>query len=117
MIEIYENTAINEKLYYRKSPSGLDVYVIPKVGFSKTYAYFAFKFGGRDTKNIIDGQLVKFPEGTAHFLEHKLFESREKDLFRRFNEKGASVNAFTNASSTVYYFSCTEQVRRISTNC
>ena len=36
MIEIYENTAINEKLYYRKSPSGLDVYVIPKVGFSRS---------------------------------------------------------------------------------
>ncbi len=111
MIEIYENTAINEKLHYKKTPSGLDVYVIPKAGFSKTYAYFAFKFGGRDTQLIIDGQSVKFPEGTAHFLEHKLFESREKDLFKKFNEKGASVNAFTNASSTVYYLSCSESLK------
>lgn len=111
MIEIYENTTLQERLHYKKSPSGLDVYVIPKAGFSKAYAYFAFKFGGRDTERIVNDQLVRFPEGTAHFLEHKLFESQEKDLFKRFNARGATVNAYTNAASTVYYFSATEHLQ------
>lgn len=111
MIEIFENHYLNEKLHYKKSASGLDIYTIPKQGFSKTFVYFGVKFGGKDVAKIVDGQVKKWPEGTAHFLEHKLFESQEKDLFQKFNSRGASINAYTNASSTVYYFSCTEQLR------
>lgn len=110
MIEIYENKELKERLHYKKTASGLDVYVIPKEGFTKTYVYFAVKFGGRHTATIVDNQLLKLPEGTAHFLEHKLFESQEKDLFKRFNARGASVNAYTNATATVYYFSATELI-------
>jgi predicted Zn-dependent peptidase len=31
----------------------------------------------------------------AHFLEHKLFEKEEEDLFTAFAEENAQANAFT----------------------
>lgn len=50
------------------------------------------------------------PEGIAHYLEHKLFESQEGDAFARFAETGASANAFTSFESTCYLFTCTDRL-------
>ncbi len=110
MIEKYSNAHFHEELFFKRAASGLDMYIVPKKGFSKTFVYFAVSYGGMDSHFILDGRNVKVPGGVAHFLEHKLFESKDSSLFAAFNQRGANVNAFTNGNSTVYHFSCTEMV-------
>ena len=40
---------IGERCYYDTLPNGLPVYVLPKPGFSKSFAFFAVHYGGNDT--------------------------------------------------------------------
>jgi predicted Zn-dependent peptidase len=108
MIEKYTNEHLGETLHYKKAASGLDMYVVQKKDFTKTFAYYATAYGGNDSEFLHRGVHIEMPQGMAHFLEHKLFESKEKSIFKRFNQRGASVNAYTNAKATVYYFSATE---------
>ena len=48
------------------------------------------------------------PEGIAHFLEHKLFESEDLDAFARYAKTGASANAYTSFDKTCYLFQCSD---------
>ena len=50
------------------------------------------------------------PDGVAHFLEHKLFEKEEEDLFTAFAEENAQANAFTSFDRTSYLFSATSNI-------
>lgn len=103
---------INETLYYEKLPNGLDVYILPKHGFSKTYATFTTKYGSIDNHFQIPGKdKVKVPDGIAHFLEHKMFEEEDGDVFNKFADYGASANAFTSFDRTAYLFSSTGHVK------
>ncbi|HBL41058.1 MAG TPA: insulinase family protein [Ruminococcaceae bacterium] len=105
--EIY-NELLDEKYYHIAHPTGLNIYVMPKVGYSGAYAVFGTNYGSIDTKiRNENGESVDIPEGTAHFLEHKLFESEDLDAFERYAKTGASANAFTSFDSTCYLFSCT----------
>lgn len=89
--------------------NGLAVYIMEKAGFSSSYAVFGTKYGSIDTKFSRNGEeVIEVPEGIAHFLEHKLFESEEGDTFSRFAETGAYCNAFTSFDRTCYLFSCTK---------
>jgi len=57
--------------------------------------------------------MTELPEGTAHFLEHKLFEGEEgEDAFTRFSQTGASANAYTSFDQTCYLFSCAGEFRK-----
>lgn len=103
---------INEKLYYEKLDNGLDVYILPKHGFSKSYATFTTKYGSIDNYFQIPGkEEVKVPDGIAHFLEHKMFEEEDGDVFNKFANYGASANAFTSFDRTAYLFSSTGHVK------
>lgn len=103
---------INETLYYEKLPNGLDVYILPKHGFSKTYATFTTKYGSIDNHFQVPGKdKVKVPDGIAHFLEHKMFEEEDGDVFNKFADYGASANAFTSFDRTAYLFSSTGHVK------
>ncbi|WP_138493917.1 EF-P 5-aminopentanol modification-associated protein YfmH [Paenibacillus pinistramenti] len=102
---------LQETLYHEKMDNGLEVYVLPKPGFSKTYATFSTKYGSIDNHFKVEGQdEVKVPDGIAHFLEHKMFEEPEGDIFSTFASNGASANAFTSFNQTVYLFSATDHV-------
>ncbi|WP_019152722.1 EF-P 5-aminopentanol modification-associated protein YfmH [Robertmurraya massiliosenegalensis] len=103
---------LQEELYYEKLANGLDVYILPKKGFNKTYATFTTKYGSVDNHFIPLGkdQYVKVPDGIAHFLEHKLFEKEDGDVFQQFSRQGASANAFTSFTRTAYLFSSTSDV-------
>ena len=46
------------------------------------------------------------PEGIAHYLEHKLFENEDCDVFDLYAKTGANANAFTSFDKTCYLFSC-----------
>lgn len=100
-----------ESYYQFTTKAGYPVTVIYKPGHSKIYAMFGTNYGSMDTIcEPIDGSdPFKIPEGTAHFLEHKLFEGEKEDAFTRYSRTGANANAFTSCDKTVYLFSCTER--------
>ncbi|MCG7407429.1 insulinase family protein [Paenibacillus sp. ACRRX] len=102
---------VQETLYYERMDNGLDVFVLPKPGFQKTYATFSTRYGSVDNHFQVEGQTpIQVPDGIAHFLEHKMFEEPEGDIFATFAQQGASANAFTTFDRTVYLFSATNHV-------
>lgn len=102
---------LQETLYHEQLPNGLHVYLLPKQGFQKTYATFTTKYGSIDNDfQPPNGERIQVPDGIAHFLEHKMFEQEEGDVFEDFSKNGASANAFTSFNRTAYLFSCTERV-------
>jgi len=105
---------LQEELYHEKLENGLEVYILPKKGFNKTYATFTTKYGSIDNHFVPAGkkELVKVPDGIAHFLEHKLFEKENGDVFQQFSRQGASANAFTSFTRTAYLFSSTSDVEK-----
>jgi len=108
--KVKENKAINEKYYYKKHKSGLDVYVYPK-DFGTSYAAFATKFGSCEREFVTGGKHVVLPDGVAHFLEHKMFENPDgRDTFELYAKTGASANAYTSNEKTVYLFSAADNV-------
>ncbi|MCR6596558.1 insulinase family protein [Bacillus halotolerans] len=114
MIKPIEFEQLQETLYHEKMSNGLDVYVLPKKGFNKTYAVFTTKYGSIDNQFVPLGkdEMVQVPDGIAHFLEHKLFEKADGDVFQDFSKQGASANAFTSFTRTAYLFSSTSNVER-----
>ncbi|CEG26860.1 metalloendopeptidase [Bacillus sp. B-jedd] len=112
MVEKIEFKQLSEALFYEKLPNGLDVYILPKNGFNKTYATFTTKYGSIDNTFKPPGkdEFVNVPDGIAHFLEHKLFEKEDGDVFQQFSRQGASANAFTSFTRTAYLFSSTSRV-------
>lgn len=102
---------LQETLYFEVMDNGLHVYVLPKPGFQKTFATFATKYGSIDNHFKVEGEEeIKVPDGIAHFLEHKMFEKEDGDVFTKFSSHGASANAFTSFEQTVYLFSATEHI-------
>ncbi|MEE1132119.1 MAG: pitrilysin family protein [Caryophanon sp.] len=103
---------LDETLYYEKLDNGLDVYILPKKGFSKTFVTFTTKYGSIDRTFVPIGEeeMITVPDGIAHFLEHKMFEKEDGDVFQKFSELGASANAFTSFTRTAYLFSGTNHI-------
>lgn len=104
-----KNERLSESYFEIDHPSGLKILVYPKPGYKSAYAVFGTRYGSIDTQFRLpeDEDFTTVPEGIAHFLEHKLFESEELDAFQRYAETGASANAYTSFDKTCYLFSCT----------
>ena len=98
----------DETVYYGVHPTGLPIYVLPKKGFSSTYAVIGTRYGSVDNAFVVDGEQLCVPAGIAHYLEHKLFENEDGDAFQKYAKTGASANAYTSFMQTAYLFSCTE---------
>lgn len=103
---------LQETLFHERLDNGLNVYILPKRGFSKTYVTFTTKYGSIDRTFIPRGKkdFVTVPDGIAHFLEHKMFDKKEGDVFQKFGVLGASANAFTSFTRTSYLFSTTNNL-------
>ena len=81
-------------------------------GYSSAYALFGTEYGSVESSFIDkDGALIQIPAGTAHFLEHKMFESEEGDAFALYAKTGASANAYTSFDKTAYLFSCSDNFK------
>lgn len=108
-IQFIKNDILEEGYYSIDHKSGLKIYVYPKEEYTSAYAVFGTKYGSIDTrfKRSDRADFIEIPAGTAHFLEHKLFESEELDAFQRYAKTGASANAYTSFDRTCYLFSCT----------
>lgn len=112
-MQINKYEQFNEACYQAKLPNGLTVTLLPKAGFHKTYATFTTNYGSIDNTFVPAGgtELHRFPDGIAHFLEHKMFEKADHDAFQTFGEYGASANAFTSFTKTSYLFSATRNLK------
>ncbi len=109
-IKVIHDEITGEKYNYIKHSSGLDILVWEMEGFSSTEALFGTKYGSINTmfKTEDDENYTAVPEGIAHFLEHKLFENEDTDVFDLYAKTGASANAYTSFDKTCYLFSCSD---------
>ena len=105
---LYTSNLLGEKYYKIEHKSGLRIYVFPK-DRTGTYAIFSTRFGGATSEYVIDGKKYEIPLGCAHFLEHKMFDNKDRpgadDIF---SALGAYDNAYTSSDRTAYLFSCSE---------
>ncbi|MCT2534589.1 insulinase family protein [Aquibacillus koreensis] len=103
---------LKENLYSEQLDNGLSVFLLPKPEMSKTYGIFSTDYGSIDNTFVPIGQTepITVPDGIAHFLEHKLFEKEDRDVFQDFTKRGASANAFTSFTKTAYLFSSTSNI-------
>ncbi|TCI21969.1 pitrilysin family protein [Exiguobacterium sp. SL-9] len=100
---------VGETLHHTVLENGLTVYLLKKTGYEKTYATFTTKYGSIDRRFKTE-DWVDVPDGIAHFLEHKMFEKEDGDVFQQFGRLGASANAFTSFTRTAYLFGATSNV-------
>lgn len=97
--------ALRETVRHCVLPNGLNVYVDVKPGYGRQFAFFAVRCGGMDLRfRGEDGSWVDAPAGTAHFLEHKAFDTKDGGALRRMAASGVDPNAYTTPSMTGYYF-------------
>ena len=92
--------------------NGLRVVIWHKPGYARSLFMMATPLGAMDICQVDEhGTQCVYPAGIAHFLEHKMFEKKDRDVMDDFSRMGASVNAFTSYGETAYYFSTSEDVR------
>lgn len=117
------DTIFNDRLgdqYQRMiHSSGLEILLFPKKCVT-TFATLVFRFGSQDTAFRMGNREHKVPDGTAHFLEHKLFARPDgTDANEAFSRVGAEANAWTSYDKTAYLFStgepCDEALRTLVT--
>ena len=107
---VYTNEHLGSSYSVYHHSSGLEIYLMRLEGFSTVNAAFATRYGSVNTtfRTDKDDDFVTVPMGIAHYLEHKLFENEDSDVFELYSKTGASGNAYTSFDQTVYTFSCTD---------
>lgn len=110
--QIVKNERTGEQYTYVKHPTGLNIYIWKMEDYSTSYALFGTKYGSINTKFKTKNEpdFITVPNGIAHYLEHKLFENEDCDVFSLYAKTGASANAYTSFDKTCYLFSCTDNV-------
>lgn len=89
---------------------GLKVIYVEKPSFCQSYAGIGVNYGSRDLEYQVSGRNIVAPSGTAHFLEHKLFQMPNGDAFSMFSKENAHANAYTGLEKTIYYFTTTDSI-------
>lgn len=110
--KVVRNERTGEQYTYVKHPTGLDIFIWKMEDYSTTHALFGTKYGSINTKfkTKDEPDFITVPNGIAHYLEHKLFENEDCDVFSLYAKTGASANAYTSFDKTCYLFSCTDNV-------
>ncbi len=99
-------------IYSEKLDNGLEIYVIPKDSVNNIYATFSTKFGAVNNEftPIGEDEMIRVPDGVAHFLEHQVFNQKDgRDPLNFFTSNGASGNANTSYYKTTYLFTGTDK--------
>ena len=96
---------MREEVWTAAAPGGGRVWAVP--GSScRCHAVLLVDFGSIDA-GAPGGPAL--PEGTAHFLEHRLFEKPEGDMTGRFTGLGADVDAQTGLTGTSFSFTASAE--------
>ena len=69
---------IGETVLEKTLPNGLKIFIVPKPQHRKKYAFFATRYGGMDMQFIRNGEKCDTPAGIAHYLEHKMFDTKQR---------------------------------------
>jgi predicted Zn-dependent peptidase len=99
---------LGESVCRETLPNGLQICIVPKPEHAKKYAFFATRYGGMDVRFERDGVWQDTPAGIAHYLEHKMFDTKEGNALQELAKNGAEPNAFTSNAMTGYYFDSVE---------
>ena len=102
-----ELKGLDQSIFYKKLKNGLEVYMIPYQNKANYAMHYITKFGSNITEFIPLGKTTKItiPDGTAHFLEHKMYEQEDGiDPFTFAAKTGTSSNASTSYKTTRYFF-------------
>ena len=87
-MERHEFSRTGEVCWTGRLPSGLPVFVYPKPEYGKSYAFFAANYGGMDLRYEQGGVWTDSPAGVAHFLEHKMFDTRAGNALQTLTQGG-----------------------------
>ena len=75
-IKEVKSSRAGDSYFKIKHSSGLNIFVYPKQGYRSAYAIIGTNYGSVNTCFSSDGgEKITVPDGIAHYLEHKLFES------------------------------------------
>ena len=92
-----------EALYTETLDNGLKILMVPNYKVKNFYLTINTKFGSIHTDFKFNGKNFKLPKGTAHFLEHLLFNMPDgSSAHDYFSQIGSNVNAFTSYDVTCY---------------
>ena len=96
-------SGIKREVYHEKLNNGLDVYML-NFKSKNYYISMTSRFGSSITfvKDLKTNKKVQIKTGTAHFLEHQLFEEEKINAFTRLANLGANANAYTSYDNTSY---------------
>ncbi|MBQ4634039.1 MAG: insulinase family protein [Bacilli bacterium] len=102
----YNLNNLDVNVFEHVCKNGLRVYLIPRKDIRSFYATFNVKYGSNILKFKLNDETIEIPKGTAHFLEHKMFEQESGETpFDFYASRGLDCNASTNNSKTNYLFS------------
>jgi len=95
---------LEQDIYSFSLKNGFQVYIVPYKNKKNYYAVLGTKYGSKDISFITNNKKITTPYGTAHFLEHKMFEMEDGiDPFKFFSKSGVNTNASTTFDNTRYY--------------
>lgn len=92
----------DELIYYERISNGLEVYMYPKETAKNFYITYNTRYGSINTDYKVNNKVYHNPQGTAHFLEHQMFQDTDGPIFPQFASLGSSVNAYTTYDLTCY---------------
>ena len=105
ILQELRESRMDESVLLAEAAGGARIAFARKPGFATSAAHFGVRFGSNDLRFYgADRQIVSVPTGSAHFLEHKLFEGRDEKVFDRFSRLGADFNGGTSFATTTYHF-------------
>lgn len=101
-----ELIGIDQDVYFEELNNGLKIYILPFKNKNNYFISYFTKFGSLilDFYSEDKKEMIKVPDGIAHFLEHKMFEQEDgMDPFEFFAQSGTGCNASTSYKVTRYY--------------
>ena len=103
-MKIFNYFGKEQRVYYEKLDNGLEIYVVPNKNIKRYHIEAVTKYGSEIEKvKLSNGKYLSIPHGTAHFLEHKMFDMEEGDGISYLSLLSIYANAGTNYFSTRYY--------------
>lgn len=113
MTVIKKKILVDEFIYKETLDNGLKVYIHPKNDFIDYHVSLQYHIGGETIDYSHKDKIVHLPPGTAHFIEHVMFEKDGQNLSDVFAEYQADINASTSRDTTTYYFSVQESFEKV----
>lgn len=110
---IKEYPLFEEQVITKTLKNGLQVIVIPKPDYKRSFVFFATQYGAFYNRFRFSNleEDYQAPLGIAHFLEHQLFTLGDgKDASEIFAMLGLESNALTNYAMTGYLFQGTKNI-------